>query len=298
MATLNVIDIGAYGGAHRRWNIGGSNVIMHCFEPDPAECDRLQNSPISPDLPKRQFYPYAIGTSNGQQDFYNTLSPRCSSLREPDEKLWEIYAAPNSLRNKRATVQSIRQVSTITMDKFCDINAFVPDFIKLDTQGSEYELLLEGGSQSLVSALGLEIEVEFVPLYKEQKLFSEIEIMLREKGYDVVGLLRNHWKMNDSVDCRSQLKGGRLTYADALFLRRDLFTEATAPLLALKASFIMIAYGLWDVAWRILKINNINPSKLSNLIVSKNTLKEFCVQSGLAGNAEQEVGYDKEYGCD
>ena len=40
-----------------------------------------------------------------------------------------------------------------------------------------------GASKAIASAVIIECEVEFVPLYKEQPLFGDIQILLRERGF-------------------------------------------------------------------------------------------------------------------
>ena len=52
------------------------------------------------------------------------------------------------------------------------------DFIKLDIQGGEPNALK--GAKSLNKVLGLEIEIEFHKIYKNQPLFSDINTFMRK----------------------------------------------------------------------------------------------------------------------
>jgi len=52
------------------------------------------------------------------------------------------------------------------------------DFIKLDTQGSELQILQGASSVLTDSVFGLEIEVAFTELYKGQPLFADVDLFL------------------------------------------------------------------------------------------------------------------------
>jgi hypothetical protein len=53
----------------------------------------------------------------------------------------------------------------------------VPDAIKIDVQGFEYEVLL-GFGHLLADCLGIELETHFYPIYKGQKLIGDIVSLL------------------------------------------------------------------------------------------------------------------------
>ncbi len=57
-----------------------------------------------------------------------------------------------------------------------------PEFIKSDIQASDI-YAIQYGSRYFDNALVIEIEVEFLQQYEGQPLFSEIEILLRKKGF-------------------------------------------------------------------------------------------------------------------
>jgi hypothetical protein len=55
-------------------------------------------------------------------------------------------------------------------------------FMKLDTQGSELDIL-QAGERVLERCLGLEIEVEFRPRYRGQSLLAGVDGFLRRRGF-------------------------------------------------------------------------------------------------------------------
>ena len=78
------------------------------------------------------------------------------------------------------TVTSTSPIKTTRLD---DVEGLPPiDFLKLDVQGAELDVL-RGATQTLENVLVIESEVEFVPLYKDQPLFGEMQVFLRERGF-------------------------------------------------------------------------------------------------------------------
>lgn len=61
------------------------------------------------------------------------------------------------------------------------------DFIKLDTQGTEQEILKSAADKLKDKRIGLIYsEVTFIEAYKNQNLFSDPEIYLRKHGYEFI----------------------------------------------------------------------------------------------------------------
>jgi len=81
-------------------------------------------------------------------------------------------------------------------------------FIKIDTQGYE-GFVLDGATEVLSNAVGLHVEVSFVPLYVGQPLFDDIVDRIRAAGFCLWGI----W--NGIHDPES----GRMLQVDATFFR-------------------------------------------------------------------------------
>lgn len=153
-------------------------------------------------------------------------APELSSLLEP---LAEVVGRPGW------RVRRVERVDTVSLDELTARGELPQpiDFLKLDTQGSELEILRSGEGAVLDGVLGVGVEVEFRELYREQPRFSEVEQYLRERGFELMLLepahLRTDWP----------LARKRTSYADALFLRgREWFiaggrTDSLRRLLAL-----------------------------------------------------------------
>jgi len=81
-------------------------------------------------------------------------------------------------------------------------------FIKIDTQGYE-DRVLEGATDILARAVGLHVELSFVPLYEGQPLFDEIVEQVRGAGFCM-------WNIWPGI---FDPESGKMLQADATFFR-------------------------------------------------------------------------------
>jgi hypothetical protein len=94
-----------------------------------------------------------------------------------------------------------------------------PDFLSLDVQGCEYEVLM-GAEKALRNAVcGLIVEVEFAEMYVGQKRFQDIHDFLGQRGFDFVRF-QSIGEASGPVAPLGFRLGGYQSWADALFLRR------------------------------------------------------------------------------
>jgi FkbM family methyltransferase len=143
------------------------------FEPQPAECAKLNALA----LPGRRYLQYAVADGT-RRSFYVTNTGMTSSLLRPNADLAKRFNNLAELMQVVATVQ----LDTVRLDDVVEIRAQGCDLLKLDTQGSEAEILSHA-SQTLKRCLIIQTEVLFVPLYEQQPLFAEIDQLLRAQGF-------------------------------------------------------------------------------------------------------------------
>ncbi|CAA6603546.1 SAM-dependent methyltransferase, FkbM family [Rhodospirillaceae bacterium LM-1] len=141
------------------------------FEPDSQECEKLTRKYGN----SHKFYPYFAG-DGGTSTYYQTNWPLTGSLLEPNTELLEKF------NNLSELCQPVAEHPTTTkrIDDIGDIRDI--DFIKIDVQGSELAVL-ENAVRVLSTTLLVQIEVEFVELYKGQPLFADIDRFLRGQGF-------------------------------------------------------------------------------------------------------------------
>jgi FkbM family methyltransferase len=173
---LVVVDVGCRWGFADRWQQLSPHLVLYGFDPDAAECERLRN--LYKDQPNTHLVPLGLADASGERTLYMTREMACSSLYRPDPVLTgtlpELACASETGTSK---------IEVTTLDEWCASNA-IPniDFIKLDTQGAELDVL-RGGERTLATVGALEVEVEFNPIYINQPLFGDVDKFLREKGF-------------------------------------------------------------------------------------------------------------------
>lgn len=95
------------------------------------------------------------------------------------------------------------EVKSIRMDEFMskhDIPSI--DFLKLDVEGCNYEVL-EGFGNRLGDIKVLHIEAEHEPIWSHQKLFDDIERILKEYKFEMV-IFKRYYTQSDSLWVQKQ----------------------------------------------------------------------------------------------
>lgn len=133
----------------------------------------------------------AIAGKNGTGELFVTEHPSMSSLLEPDSAEFTrgFGEARNANEWKRSMNVVQRQaVQTITLNDLCsEVSASFVDFLKIDTQGNELDILKSGESLIRQQRIGVMcLEAALFPVYKGQCYFSDIDLWLRARGYRLV----------------------------------------------------------------------------------------------------------------
>lgn len=210
--TVNVFDVGARGGLHKRWRRCIAPVVGIGFDADANECARLNALETGV-----RYLPYVLGAENGTHAaLHITASPGSSSLFEPNMGFVEQFPYGSAM-----AVQRTIAVTLTTLDSVCEKMQVMPDVLKLDIQGGELDVL-KGARKVLPSTLLVESEVEFNQQYKNGPLFGDMDRFLREQGWQLLGLRRSYWRRYPAPSA----DGGTLMHGDALWINEDLISTA------------------------------------------------------------------------
>lgn len=195
---INFVDIGSRNGIVELREIS-SFVNAYGFEPNPIEFDKLISGKTDASLlglksPKYRsviYSPYALADKSGVCKFYVTYGPGAAGMLEPDfTRLKEIHWKGDTYKKNFAedifTVDKVIEVNAKTLTEFAkEKELSYIDYLKIDVEGSEFEVL-EGAEQLLNNVGVIKVEVCFIPFRKDQKLFSEVDLLLRKYGFDLL----------------------------------------------------------------------------------------------------------------
>jgi FkbM family methyltransferase len=158
------------------------------------------------------YLPYVVG--NGERArLRECFSGGMTSLLEPDLHMLKHF--PQFIEWGRVVADS--RVETRKLDDIGEIDAM--DYLKIDVQGSELAIF-QNGRRRLAETVILQTEVSFLPLYKKQPVFGEVDLELRGQGFIPHALIsidrRMIWPL---VGADSFSAIHQLVEADAVYVR-------------------------------------------------------------------------------
>lgn len=248
LPKVHVVDVGAMP-------IEGHNEIylplitanrakLTAFEPDQAAFLGLEKALSAP----HRVFPYFVGDGR-PATFHVNSSPMTSSLYPPNDSVVALF--PDVSPHMK--VQTRHAVETKRLDDIAEIERI--DFLKLDVQGAELDVL-NGGVLKLAQTLVIHTEVEFVPLYVGQPLFGDIDVFLRAQGFQFhtfTGLAKRFMAPLASPPGKPGSINQTL-WADAVYMRDPLTLHHLAPERRLLLAALMHElYDSVDVALYIIK---------------------------------------------
>ena len=147
------------------------NCFLYGFEPNENEFKKLNSSD------KKKYFNYAVG--NGQNETLNIChAPGMSSILEPDFEYLKLFHGFSEWAKviKKVKVQT-KKLDDINFDKKID-------FLKIDVQGYEYEVI-KNGNNIIKDCLIVQLETSPIPLYKNEKSFAQVCLQLENLGFQL-----------------------------------------------------------------------------------------------------------------
>ncbi|TDU01049.1 FkbM family methyltransferase [Azorhizobium sp. AG788] len=259
---LQLVDVGARWGANPVWAPLGDLGRILCFEPEPEECARL-NAARPPNV---EYLPVGLGGTIGTATLHVTKEPGCSSVFPPVPELVANYPCLDIMAEERTI-----EFPCTTLDEALSSRGITTiAAIKLDTQGSELQIL-KGGIETLKTCHMVDVEVEFNPLYTGQALFCDVDRFLRDQGFALwrldnlshyapehVPLAGQHFWVSGPPAGTSEMStaNGQLFWSQARYVRAT-YPRTGAPTLdmakALPAAVISSLYNYWDLSLELIR---------------------------------------------
>jgi FkbM family methyltransferase len=260
MAPLNIVtivaDVGARYGIHPSWNGYDAPLRYIAFEPDPEEAGRLRQVYQNTAVFNYEVLETALDKTKGRREFYLLKHRGLSSCLKPD-------LTSECFRHLKPGQAEIEKVLNIETERGDDVFAglgVVPDFLKVDTEGTEQDVI-EGCEQLLSKGvLGIRSSCNFQPCFIGQRLFSDSHAYLIDQGFMLLNLdykgfgypRLGLFRKPDPIENEDH-RYGILVAADAVWIRKPdtlgtLFSADAAAIARLKLSAFCFFNNAPDLA--------------------------------------------------
>jgi FkbM family methyltransferase len=239
-SPISMIDVGARNGPPGE--VAGLSKFLSyvAFDADQQECQRLMSEPHQ-DYASYRVFPYFIGRP-GPVHFHLYNDRGTSSSYELATEYLESFLEPAPKLDRAITLEAV------SLDDVMDRERWdAPDFLKVDTQGSELEVL-HGASQTLKQTALVEVEVEFYEMYKLQPLFADVDCFLRSAGFELLYLNR---VFGQRANIYKGLSRGQLLFGDALYGKSPRKLDGLSPERIARYIILACHYGHVDLGYQI-----------------------------------------------
>ncbi|MCK5606970.1 FkbM family methyltransferase, partial [Candidatus Pacearchaeota archaeon] len=184
--SFTLIDVGAMGGIAKKWDDLSGFIKIIGFEPDDREFSKLKNSD------NLMYFNYILYDKSQDLNFFIAKGHGKSSIYKPNLDIISQFEDADRYNTEYEETLSSEKVKTL--DSVINDNSILDiDFIKLDTQGTELNILAGGENCVLPKLFGAQIEVEFIEIYKDQPTFKDVDEFMQKNGFQLIDLRRQYW---------------------------------------------------------------------------------------------------------
>jgi len=212
--VVGFIDVGSAGSFPEPWR-SHANLIRHVLSFEPlADQHSDGNVTVVPaalwrTAETRPFY-IQVGTSHGD----SLYPPGFDHVRAHYDELKT--RGPRWMADTwfdRSAVERVDEITTTTLDAVLDDVGGSFDFLKIDAQGADYDILLGARRFLETGCLGVQLEAYTIPLYEGIVLLDGIDEHMDAAGFDRAWTAASHGTFDSQHD--------------VLYLRRDVVQSKT-----------------------------------------------------------------------
>jgi len=185
------MDVGAAGGLKKNWRLAVEQGLVNI-----QAFDLNDKWPHNGNWRLRNL---ALGDIDAETDFYVTAHAGCCSCKEPNFDILKSFPIKPFFEIETKKTIQLNRFDSVVKKGMC----IVPDILKIDIQGFEYECLV-GFGEFLQQLLCIELEGHFQPIYKGQKLIHEVIEFLNQRDFALRNMKHTEVAFGESfveVDC-------------------------------------------------------------------------------------------------
>jgi len=262
---MNLIfyDVGAAGSIPEHWKkkLLRKKTTVYAFDENKY---KNKNVPIK-DF-KIKFLNTLLSEGKYKKKFYILNRDTGSSFYKISKKFFE-YTSQDYHGQKKEIFVETKSLNSLIYNK--EIKK--ADLIKLDTQGSELEIL-QGYKKNLDSLIGIETEIEFEEIYDKQPTFAKIDSFLKKNHFELIdikparvfhsnGVIENYYYNKYDVDNNYNWLQ-KLVACDGLYLKNTKWLKKQKINTIYKYFEILYIYNFFDRAFSLLE--NFKKDKIIN----------------------------------
>ena len=240
-SKLQVVDVGA--AAIAEIPIYKKLIDMELAHLSAFDGDHRQMEKIVETYGKERvsFFNQFLFDGNKHNVFLCSPASGMTSLFKPKKEALEYFNGFSQL----GEVQSIEEIQTTRLDDVPNLKNV--DFLKMDVQGAELEIL-RNGEKRLKNCLAMQLEVSYFCLYEQQPTFGEIDVCMRKIGYVPHRFLDvKRWSIAPTIfNGDFRVPGNQLLESDIIYIKDPLLLGAISDV-QLQKFVILAHYGFQSI---------------------------------------------------
>jgi FkbM family methyltransferase len=248
--SINAVDVGARNGM-LDLGVLSKYTNYYAFEPNNEEYQKLKDGKTDlqvflgvelPEFKSTKIYPFALSDFDGEVEINITKGVGASSILKPNTTLLDKFKLDNFSDGFKIVDKLM--VPCHTINKLINDEELEEiDYLKLDTQGNEFEIL--SVIENYKKILLIKTEVEFIEQYKNQKLYVDIHTLLVKNGFEQIDI---KYSGENKPGCsKDRLEGRQLMWGDAYYINTSVISEMSQ----VRQILILIFLGFHDIAYRV-----------------------------------------------